>query len=40
LPERPSDIWTLHPWYPAAYRAALSDNPCMIFWHFQLGKTP
>ncbi len=40
LPERPSDIWTLHPWYPAAYRAAFSDKPCLIFWHFQTGKKP
>lgn len=37
LPEHPSDIWTLRQWYPAGARAALSGNPCLIFWHFQLG---
>jgi ubiquinone/menaquinone biosynthesis C-methylase UbiE len=37
LPGHPSDIWALRSWYPAAARAALSDNPCLIFWHFQLG---
>jgi SAM-dependent methyltransferase len=36
LPEHPSDIWTLRGWYPAAARAALNGNPCLIFWHFQL----
>jgi ubiquinone/menaquinone biosynthesis C-methylase UbiE len=38
-PEHPSDIWTLRSWYPAAAGAALSGNPCMIFWHFELGET-
>jgi len=37
LPQHPSDIWTLRGWCPAAARAALNGNPCLIFWHFQLG---
>ena len=34
-PDHPSDIWTLHPWCPAAFRAAYSGSPLMIFWKFQ-----
>ena|SRR5215469_380089 len=36
LPAHPSDIWTLRDWCPAAARAAINGNPCLIFWHFQL----
>jgi hypothetical protein len=34
-PDHPSDIWTLRPWCPAAFRAAYSGSPLMIFWKFQ-----
>jgi ubiquinone/menaquinone biosynthesis C-methylase UbiE len=36
LPDHPSDIWTLRDWCPAAARAAINGDPCMITWHFQL----
>jgi len=36
LPPHPSDIWTLRGWYPEAASAALSGNPLMIFWDFEL----
>ena len=34
-PDHPSDIWTLRPWCPAAFRAAYNGSPLMIFWEFQ-----
>jgi hypothetical protein len=36
LPDHPSDIWTLHSWYPAAHYAANNDSPIAIFWDFEL----
>jgi len=36
LPDHPSDIWTLRAWCPAAWAAALSGSPLLIFWLFQL----
>jgi ubiquinone/menaquinone biosynthesis C-methylase UbiE len=38
-PGHPSDIWTLRSWCPAAYRAAYSGRPLLIFWHFQLASS-
>jgi len=34
-PDHPSDIWTLRPRCPAAFRAAYNGSPLMIFWEFQ-----
>lgn len=30
------DIWSLHPWAPAATNASYADKPHYILWHFQL----
>jgi ubiquinone/menaquinone biosynthesis C-methylase UbiE len=39
VPGQPSDIWTLRPWCPAAFRAAYSGSPLMIFWKFQQAES-
>ncbi|MBA3311079.1 MAG: class I SAM-dependent methyltransferase [Nocardioidaceae bacterium] len=36
VPDTPPDIWSLHPWCPAAANAAWRDKPAAIIWHFQL----
>lgn len=38
-PDHPSGIWTLRPWCPAAFRAASSGSPLMIFWKFQRAES-
>jgi SAM-dependent methyltransferase len=35
----PPNIWSLHPFCPAATNAAWRGNPAVIIWHFQLPRT-
>jgi SAM-dependent methyltransferase len=36
VPGEPPNIWSLHPWSPAAANAAYRGAPIAIIWHFQL----
>jgi ubiquinone/menaquinone biosynthesis C-methylase UbiE len=38
VPRSPPNIWSLHPWAPAAANAAYRDTPIAIIWHFQLSR--
>jgi ubiquinone/menaquinone biosynthesis C-methylase UbiE len=37
--DNPPNIWSLHPWAPAATNAAYRDKPHFIVWHFQLADS-
>jgi hypothetical protein len=39
IPGNPPNIWSLHPWCPAATNAAWRGNPAAIIWHFQRSGT-
>jgi hypothetical protein len=35
-PDRPPNIWELHPWAPEAANAAKRDDPALIVWDLEL----